>query len=207
MGLVGSNSTRFVFTDSYESERYEAFGKPEERKFVTVRDAAYRTTLREIQAKSGTTYVTLQRTSYTYNSRGQVLTATITDPATSASRTTTLSYCEPTDVSAGICPLAGLLKSVDGPRSDVADVTTFTYRAADEAGCASSPSSCQYRKGDLWTATNARGHVTEVVKSDGTGRPQAIRDANGVVTDFEYDVRGRLDRAQAARHERQHRIR
>ncbi len=192
VGLVGSNSTRFVFTDSYESERYEAFGKPEERKFVTVRDAAYRTTLREIQAKSGTTYVTLQRTSYTYNSRGQVLTATITDPATSASRTTTLSYCESTDVIAGICPLAGLLKSVDGPRSDVADVTTFTYRAADEAGCASSPSSCQYRKGDLWTVTNARGHVTEVVKSDGTGRPQAIRDANSVVSDFEYDVRGRL---------------
>lgn len=192
IGLVGGSTTRFVFTESYESERYEAFGKPEERKILTVRDAGYRTTLQEIQAKSGTSYVTQRRTSYTYNSRGQTLTATITDPATSASRTTTLTYCEPTDVSSGVCPLAGLLKSVDGPRSDVADVTTFTYRAADDAGCASSPSTCQYRKGDLWTVTNARGHVTEVARLDSSGRLQTIQDANGIVTDFEYDVRGRL---------------
>ncbi|MBL8300963.1 MAG: RHS repeat protein, partial [Rhodanobacteraceae bacterium] len=192
VGYTGGRTTRYVFTESYESERYEAYGTPDERKFVTVRDPAYRTTSREIQTKSGTSYVTKQRHSYTYNSRGQMLTASITDPASSASRTTTLAYCEQTDVSAGSCPLVGLLKSVDGPRSDVVDVTTFAYRAADEASCASSPLTCQYRKGDLWTVTNALGHATEVLKLDASGRPQSVRDANGVLTDFEYDMRGRL---------------
>lgn len=192
IGLVGGSSTRFVFAAGYESERYEAFGTPEERKIVTVRDTSYRTTSLEIQSKSGTSHVPRRRYGYTYNGRGQMLTATVTDPATSASRTTGFAYCEQSDIAAGHCPLIGLLKSVDGPRTDTTDVVTLTYRAADDPGCSSSPDTCSYRKGDLWRVTNALGHVTEVVAWDGTGRPRSILDANGVLTDFEYDVRGRL---------------
>lgn len=184
--------TKYVYAAAgYESERIEAFGTPEERKFVTVRDASYRTTSVEIQAKVGSNYVTKQRRSYTYNARGQMLTSTLSDPAASLSRTTTLTYCEQADVTAATCPLVGLLMTVDGPRTDVFDVTTFTYRMADEASCASAPTICSYRKGDLWKVTNALGHASETLLADAAGRPLSTKDVNGLVVDIEYDTRGR----------------
>lgn len=134
------------------------------------------------------------KTNWTYNSRGQVLTITRTDPSVTpnVTRTTTYTYCEAADITAGMCPLLGLLTSVNGPRTDVSDVTTYTYRMADEATCASSPATCPYRKGDLWKITNAAGQIAETVKYDGSGRPLQVKDVNGIVTDFEYHARGWL---------------
>lgn len=131
---------------------------------------------------------------WTYNGRGQVLTMTQTDPSVTpnVTRTTTYTYCEQTDVTAGTCPLVGLLTSVDGARTDVSDLTTYAYRMADEATCASAPATCPYRKGDLWKVTNAAGQVDETMKYDGSGRPLQVKDPNSVVTDLEYDARGRL---------------
>lgn len=40
--------------------------------------------------------------------------------------------------------------------------------------------------------TNALGHVTEILAYDGAGRVLSHKDANGVITDFEHDPRGRL---------------
>ena len=119
---------------------------------------------------------------------------TQTDPSVTpnVTRTTTYTYCEQTDVTAGTCPLVGLLTSVDGARTDVSDLTTYAYRMADEATCASAPATCPYRKGDLWKVTNAAGQVDETVKYDGSGRPLQVKDPNSVVTDLEYDARGRL---------------
>lgn len=184
--------TRYQYADGYESLRYEAYGTPDERRFVTHRDSSYRITSLETQAKVGAAYIARQRRSYTYNARGQMLTSTLTDPQTTAARTTTLAYCEQADVDTNACPLVGLLKSVDGPRSDVADVTTFSYRSADAAGCATSPANCTYRKGDLWKTTNALGSVVEVSARDAAGRPVALQDANGVVSNTQYDARGRV---------------
>lgn len=184
--------TKYEYYEAYQSARYEGFGTPEERKFVTVRDPGYRTSTLDIQAKSGSSYVTRQRHAYTYNGRGQMLTAAVVDPAASTSRTASLTYCEQADVDNGVCPVVGLLRTIDGPRSDVADVVSFTYRAAGDAACASSPSACLYRKGDLWKVTNALGHVSEVIAADGNGRPVSVQDQNGVVTDIEYDLRGRI---------------
>lgn len=131
--------------------------------------------------------------SWTYNTRGQALTATTHDTGTAGtSRTTTLTYCEQADVDAGTCPLVGLVLSVDGPRNDVADTTTYAYHASDDASCSASPTTCPHRRGDLWKATNALGHVHETLRYDGAGRVLSTRDANGVVTDIEYDVRGRV---------------
>jgi RHS repeat-associated protein len=188
------NVTRYEYsTDgSYASARYDAYGTTSERKTVTARDLNYRVTSRQIQAKSGGSYVTKQQQSFSYNARGQQLTSTTTDPATSLSRTNTTTYCEQADVDAGTCPLVGLVKSTDGARTDVSDVSTYTYRMADEAGCASAPTTCQYRKGDLWKVTNALGQVSETLKYDGAGRPLSIKDPNGIITDFEYDARGRM---------------
>lgn len=135
--------------------------------------------------------VSIQR--WTYNSRSQVLTNSRVDPtATLAPRTTTYRYCEQPDIDAGRCPRLGLPASVDGPRADVADVSSYTYYMADHADCAATPAACRYRKGDLWKVTNALGHVGEYLAYDAAGRVLSARDANGTVTDFERDTRGRL---------------
>ncbi|HEY9143232.1 MAG TPA: DUF6531 domain-containing protein, partial [Arenimonas sp.] len=131
-------------------------------------------------------------TQWTHNARGQVLTETQLDPASSATRSTQYTYCEATGVSTGTCPMVGLLTAIDGPRSDVSDVTLLTYYPADAAGCASGPAGCTYRRGDLWKLTNAAGHVHEVLAYDGAGRVKQSRDPLGVVTDFEYSPRGWL---------------
>lgn len=132
------------------------------------------------------------KSTYTYNTRGQALTASQIDPVSSVTRTTTMTYCEQADVTAGTCPLVGLVRSVNGPRTDVIDTTSYTYRMADEASCATTPTTCPYRKGDLWKATNALSQVTETLKYDGAGRVLSVKDANGVITDLEYHPRGWL---------------
>lgn len=131
-------------------------------------------------------------TSWTYNTRGQVLTTTQTDPATGVTRTVTNRWCEQADVDAGTCPRVGLLLAVDGPRSDVVDTTTYAYFPSDDAACATAPTTCAHRKGDLWKVTNALGQVTETLAYDGAGRPLSVKDANGIITDFVYDARGRV---------------
>ncbi|MEG3792209.1 DUF6531 domain-containing protein, partial [Lysobacter sp. CCNWLW3] len=137
--------------------------------------------------------VLVAKSAWTYNSRGQALTSTATDPATPANtRTSTTAYCEAADVTAGSCPLLGLVTSINGPRTDVADTTQFTYYASDDATCASAPATCPHRKGDLWKVTNALGQVVETLAYDGAGRPLSVKDANGVVTDMEYHPRGWL---------------
>ncbi|WP_081770101.1 RHS repeat-associated core domain-containing protein [Luteimonas huabeiensis] len=134
----------------------------------------------------------IARETSTYNARGQVLTRTTTDPVASVSRTVTTAYCESAGVGAGACPIIGLPISTDGPRTDVSDVTTYTYYQTHHAGCAASPATCQYRRGDLWKVTDALGRVTEFLRYDAAGRLLSSVDPNGVVTDYEYHPRGWL---------------
>jgi RHS repeat-associated protein len=133
-----------------------------------------------------------QRQTYTYNSRGQALTSTLTDTATSATRTSTYTYCESADITAGTCPLLGLITSFNGPRSDVSDITTYTYYPNDAPTCLTAPTTCSYRKGDLWKLTNALGQITTYTAYDGAGRLLSSTDTNGVVTDMTYNTRGWL---------------
>lgn len=133
-----------------------------------------------------------QRQTFTHNAYGQVLTTTLTDTATGQSRTSTATYCNASDVTNGTCPVLGQIRSIDGPRTDVSDVTTYTYYASDEASCAAAPTTCPHRKGDLWKVTNALGQVTENVSYDGAGRLLKRLAANGVITDFTYTPRGQL---------------
>ncbi|QWP76538.1 RHS repeat protein [Lysobacter sp. K5869] len=132
------------------------------------------------------------KSQWSYNGRGQVLTSTQIDPVSNEVRTSTKTYCEDADVTAGTCPLVGLIKSLDGPRTDVADVTTYTYYASDDAACAATPADCAYRKGDLWKVINPLGQVVEYLRYDSAGRALSSKDPNGVVTDLEYTPRGWL---------------
>lgn len=78
----------------------------------------------------------------------------------------------------------GRVLSIDGPRTDVSDVTTYAYYAEDDADPA--------RRGQLQAMTDALGHVTLVNGYDGHGRVTSATDPNGVDTTFTYDARGRL---------------
>ena len=89
-------------------------------------------------------------------------------------------------------PRNGLLRRIDGPRTDVADIATYEYRLADASDCNTSPATCAWRKGDLWKTINALGHATEIVAYDGAGRALESKDANGVITQFTYHPRGWL---------------
>lgn len=147
---------------------------------------------------------------FAYNSRGQTIARCEVDLAVPAAvaytlcgsaanapfgvRQTRYTYCEEPEASApgSTCPIVGALKSVDGPRVDVADVTTYAYHAAtDESGCAQATGPC-HRRGDLHTVTNALGHVTTHARYDRAGRVTRTVDANGVVTELSYHPRGWL---------------
>lgn len=179
-------------TRGLETQRIEASNDATGRKRTIQTDwnATFRVPdERRIYASTG---VLVAKQTWTYNSRGQALTTSGIDPASGTTRTTAMTYCEQAGVTAGTCPLVGLLLTVDGPRTDVNDVTTYTYYQTDDATCASVPTTCPHRKGDLWKVTNAIGQVTETLQYDGDGRPLSIKDENGVVTDFEYHPRGWL---------------
>jgi RHS repeat-associated protein len=133
------------------------------------------------------------KTTWTHNTRGQVLSTTQVDPAKATNtRITTIAYCEQENINAGTCPLLGLITSINGPRTDVADITTFTYYPSDDASCAVAPTVCPHRKGDLWKVTNAAGYISEILRYDGSGRVLATRNPNGVVRELSYTPRGWL---------------
>ncbi len=182
--------SQFLYSETARTAVVEAVGTPQQRRIETDRDPATLLLTDRRVYDAGNALVAKQ--ALTYNSREQVLTATVTDPATNATRTLTYTYCEQADVAAGQCPLVGLLRRIDGPRTDVQDHTDYAYRMSDAPGCDTAPATCAYRKGDLWTVTNALGHVVETLRSDGAGRPLSVKDSNGVITDLQYDPRGWL---------------
>lgn len=124
----------------------------------------------------------------TYNSRAQLATQSLVDPATSAARTTTITYCEAADVADPLanCPILGAVRSIQGP----VGITTFLYRTVDDTGCATAPSTCAWRRGDLWKTVDPEGAVVEVLAHDAAGRATSVLDANSVTTDIVYHARG-----------------
>ncbi|MBU1306649.1 MAG: RHS repeat protein [Alphaproteobacteria bacterium] len=76
----------------------------------------------------------------------------------------------------------GLIETADGPRSDVSDVTTYTYDA----------------QGHLTQVANALGHVTQLSNFDTYGNPQSLIDANGVTTTLTYTPQGWLSSTSTA---------
>lgn len=182
--------TEYGYTGAHRSSVTLAVGTNEQRSEEFDHDPV--TGLVTEQRVKDRTGALVAQSQWTYNSRGQVASSRMLDPATGASRSAFIRYCEASDVSAGTCPMVGLTIAVDGPRTGAADTTHYIYRMADDAGCAASPAACAYRKGDLWKTTNALGQTAEVLRHDGMGRVQSIRDINGVLTDIEYDPHGRV---------------
>ncbi|WP_232137466.1 RHS repeat-associated core domain-containing protein [Luteimonas fraxinea] len=164
----------------------EAFGLPEQRIIEEHTDLASN---RLLVSSLGD-----REQRYTYNTRFQPISITTTDRGSNESRTTAYAYCEAADVSTpgSSCPIEGLLRTIDGPRTDISDITSFMYYSSDAPACSTTPSACSYRRGDLWRVTNALGQAREVLTYDEAGRQLSVKDINGVITNFEYHPRGWL---------------
>jgi RHS repeat-associated protein len=155
-----------------EASRTEASGTAQARTITTTWHAQYRLPmLISVYAGNSATGTPIRTTSFTYDSSGNQLTKTLADPATSTSRTWTYTYNN-----------FGQVLTADGPRTDVSDITTYTYYTCTTgAQC-----------GQLNTVTNTLGQTTTYNTYNVSGQPLTITDANGVITTLAYDARQRL---------------
>jgi len=78
----------------------------------------------------------------------------------------------------------GQVLTVNGPRTDVTDVTTYTYYADNDSTVA--------KRGNVATITNALSQVTDITSYNLHGQPLTIVDPNGLTTTLAYDARQRL---------------
>jgi RHS repeat-associated protein len=70
----------------------------------------------------------------------------------------------------------GQVLTVNGPRTDVSDLTTYTYDA----------------QGNVATVKNAVNQTTQIPVYDAHGRPKKVIDPNGLITQLDYTPRGWL---------------
>jgi len=114
-----------------------------------------------------------KRTTFTHDANGNVLTRTVTDliATPNVSRTWMYAYNS-----------FGKVLTEDGPRTDVSDITTYTYYSC----------STGFQCGQVHTVTNAAGHVTTYNTYNAHGQPLTITDSNNVLTTLTYDLRQRL---------------
>ncbi|HZT02378.1 MAG TPA: RHS repeat-associated core domain-containing protein [Steroidobacteraceae bacterium] len=174
------NVTTYAYDDTrgLEISRTEASGSTVARTITTQWNSTFRLPALISEYAGATASGTpIRTTSFNYDGTGNLLTKTITDPATGATRTWTYTYDS-----------YGRVLTADGPRTDVSDLTTYTYYTCTTG------SQC----GELETMTDALGHVMTYNTYDANGRPLTITDPNGTVTTLTYDVRGHLKSRLAA---------
>ncbi len=143
---------------------------------------------------------------YTYDSNGKQLATCEYDASVSGAtsyvcgnsnnadpgvRQTRYSYCAAGTPGCSTASL-GWLRSIDGPRTDVSDITNWSYHTTTvTSGCAGSSGLC-YREGDLASVSSALGHTTSFPRYDNRGRNTRSVDANGTITDIVFDSEGRV---------------
>jgi RHS repeat-associated protein len=155
-----------------ETSRTEAYGTAKARTITTAWHANYRVPTSITEPN--------RITAFTHDTAGNVLTRTITDTSVTpnVSRVWTYTYNS-----------NGQVLTEDGPRTDVTDVTTYTYYSCTTG----------FQCGQLQTVENALGHITTYNTYNAHGQPTKITDANTLVTSLAYDVRRRLtDRCTGA---------
>lgn len=101
----------------------------------------------------------------------QIIQRGYTPTGSSVSRSVTLGY-----------NAFGQVNIINGPRTDVNNVTTLEYYECTTGGAC----------GQLKKVTNALGHVTSYDLYDANGRLKQMTDSNDLVTTYTYDPRGRV---------------
>jgi len=184
-------------------QQVDASGSVDQRTTNTTWNTTLRVPLTRSVLDAGGNIVA--KTSWIYNTSGQPLARCEIDPAIAAAasyicantgsvpagvRRWTYTYCDAVDGTQ--CPLVGLLRTMTGPRTDLAQITTYSYYLDSVAtGCGTSGGAC-HQAGDLYQVADALGHVSTYVSYDGAGRVTRFTDANGVNTDLTYTPRGWL---------------
>jgi RHS repeat-associated protein len=169
---ANGNVTQFAYDTDHLTSKTEALGAPETRttsyQYLSV-GSALPTLITEALKTTSIQY---------YPGTNTVETKTITDTTVSpnVSRIWTYTYNS-----------YGQVLTVDGPRTDVADVITYTYSTCTTG------TQC----GQIATFSNALGQVTTYNTYNAHGQPLTITDPNGVVTTLTYDTRLRLKSRQA----------
>jgi YD repeat-containing protein len=158
-----------------ETSRVEAAGRAEARTISTAWHPSFRLPVKIAEPK--------RLTSFTYDAQGRTLTRTeqattdangsqgLTPTLTGQPRTWTWTYNQ-----------YGQVLTVTGPRTDIADITTYTYDAS----------------GNLATVTNALGQQTVYSNYDESGRVGRIVEPNGLVIERTYTPRGWLATSSVA---------
>lgn len=165
-------TTRYDYegTRNLQITRVEAQGRPEERTITTTWHPTFRLPATITEPGRVAEFVYDPTT-------GNLLSKTIRDTATNKTRIWAYGYTIIADNT-----LPNQLKTVNGPRTDVSDVTSYEY----------------YTNGDLRKLTNALGHATEITSYDANGRATGITDPNGIVTTVTYFPRGWLHTSNVA---------
>lgn len=161
------NVTRYGYDEvrGLETYRYEAYGAAAQRQISTYWDPNFR--FPDLIEETG------RRTAFNYDTVGNLLSKTITDFNSGNTRTWTYSNYT----------AYGAPQTLDGPRTDVADVTSLSYYPI----VAGDPKS-----GQLYQVTDALAHVTTFNAYDPSGRATQVTDPNGLVTNMTYTLRGQL---------------
>lgn len=153
-----------------ETSRTEGYGTSVARTITTTWHPTYRQPA-TITEPSGVPSVNLV-TEFTYDTAGNLTQKKIT--AGASSREWNYTYNS-----------VGQVLTIDGPRTDVTDLTTFTYYSASHA--------CVGCRGQVATITNALGHVTSYDSYNADGAPTQITEPNGLVITFTYTPRGLVE--------------
>lgn len=195
----GTTSYQYDPARNLETKRVQASGRPEARTTSTQWHSYWRAPTMVAEP--------LKRTTYVYNGDGGVFCAptTATIPNLSGGAHAINVLCSKTEQATTDATGSqafgatltgaprtwkwtynayGQVLTTDGPRTDVADITTVTYYPVNDATPA--------KRGNVATVTNARGHVTQFSAYDLNGNPLTIVDPNGLITTLAYDTRQRL---------------
>ncbi|WP_028578878.1 RHS repeat-associated core domain-containing protein [Desulfogranum japonicum] len=159
-------------SDGNKASMTEAVGTELERTTTyTYENDRVKTITEASVANSGQNVVT----TLDYDSNGNLKSSTENgyDGSVSIFRTTSYTYNS-----------YGQIKTIDGPRTDVPDVTTFCYYAND--------TSQGLNRGQLHTVTNAKGHVTTYGDYNALGKAETIIAANGLTTRYTYNDKKQL---------------
>ena len=110
---------------------------------------------------------------------GEIIESGYHADGTPTSRQTQFHYYKAAD---GVVHVQGLVKSIDGPRTDVDDRTTYHYHDCDTGGAC----------GRIERLIDAQGHATQFTDYDAHGRVTRTVAPSGLEVFYRYDDRGRL---------------